>query len=279
MLQKIVFLILPLLAWGQAPLLQTAPPEVDQALRARVTEFFQYHTDGSVNFRKAYEIVAEDTKDEYFAKGKDVYKSFKVDSIKYSDNFTKAEVQVVVERIWEFRMQKNAQTVPLATTWKIENGKWVWYHDLNTPLMTPMGPSALQVKRNPDGTVELPKKIDQTVLAKAAQQILQSVSMNKSEVTLSADKPSSDEVIFHNGAQGSVRVVLDPVAQLPGFSAVLDKADLNANENAVLKLRYEPPDTDSRPQPATVRLKVEPFNQQFAITVKFAPSVKPPADR
>src|ERR1041385_3565406 len=80
--------------------------------------------------------------------------------------------------------------------------------------------------------------------------------------------PLVDEVIFHNGAQGSVRVVLDPVAQLPGFSAVLDKADLNANENAVLKLRYEPPDTDSRPQPATVRLKVEPFNQQFAITVK-----------
>src|ERR1700688_644511 len=43
-------LLLPLITSGQQQ--PAAPPEVEQALRARVTEFLQYHVDG--NFRKAY---------------------------------------------------------------------------------------------------------------------------------------------------------------------------------------------------------------------------------
>ena len=80
-------LLLPLAAFAQTP-----PPDVDQALRARVTEFFQAHVDGA--FRKAFEIVAEDTKDYYFATEKVRFKSFKIVDIKYSDNFTKAVVNL-----------------------------------------------------------------------------------------------------------------------------------------------------------------------------------------
>ncbi len=93
MLFRAAFVLLPVVAFAQTP-----PPEVDEALRARVTEFFQYHVDA--NFRKAYELVAEDTKEQYFGAQKWQFKSFKIDSIKYSDNFTKAEVQVTGQRMW-----------------------------------------------------------------------------------------------------------------------------------------------------------------------------------
>src|SRR5580658_6041018 len=48
----------------QPPAAFKAPPEVEQALRARVTEFFQFHVEG--NFRAAYGMIAEDTKEYYF---------------------------------------------------------------------------------------------------------------------------------------------------------------------------------------------------------------------
>ena len=31
-------------------------------------------------------------------------------------------------------------TVPSTTTWKIENGKWVWYKDAKDRAVTPVGP-------------------------------------------------------------------------------------------------------------------------------------------
>jgi len=63
MLNRVALVLLPCLAWAQAPADVTtpgAPADVDKALRARVSQFFQYHVDG--DFRKAYDIVAEDTR-------------------------------------------------------------------------------------------------------------------------------------------------------------------------------------------------------------------------
>ena len=87
-------MLLPVLAFAQ-----NAPPVVDQALRARVTEFFQDHVDG--NFRKAYDLVAEDTKDYYFGAQKFQFKSFHIDGIKFFDDYTKADVNVTGERVWQ----------------------------------------------------------------------------------------------------------------------------------------------------------------------------------
>ena len=83
--------MLPLIALGQQ---QTPPAEAEQALRARVTEFLQYHVDG--NFRKAYDMVAEDTKDDYFNSGKVQLKGFKIDDVKFTDDFTKATVTATI---------------------------------------------------------------------------------------------------------------------------------------------------------------------------------------
>src|SRR5208337_4156624 len=117
---------------------------------ARVIEFFQYHVDGS--YRKAMDMVADETKDEYFASGKMRLKSFKLEDIKYSDKFEKATVTTTVTRDWEIRLQNNTVTLPMITTWKLEHGKWVWYHNKQGEWLTPMGPSDYNaIKPNPDG--------------------------------------------------------------------------------------------------------------------------------
>jgi hypothetical protein len=254
-----------LLAMGQAP-----PPEVDQTLRARVTEFYQDHVDGS--FRKAFDLVADDSKDFYFGANKTQFKSFHIDKIDYKDNFTKAIVTLTVQRTMNVQTQQVLIPSTGPTSWKIENGKWVWYNDPGENQTTPMGPSDLSaIKPNPDGTVTLPKRLTPEMIAAAAKRIIgqQQSGVSKSEVTLPAGAPSSEQVIFHNGAPGAVQATLEVSPKLKGFRAELDKTSVNAGENAMLKIAYEP---EGQP-PATevaVRLMVRPFNQVFTVNVKFA---------
>ena len=53
-----------------------APPHVDEALRTRVSQFLQAHVDGK--FRNAIDLVADNSKDFYFAMEKRKYLSFEI---------------------------------------------------------------------------------------------------------------------------------------------------------------------------------------------------------
>jgi hypothetical protein len=268
---RAVLLLLPIAAFAQS-----APPaEVDQALRARVTEFFQNLVDAK--FLPAMDLVAAETKDEYFASGKTPLKAFQIRDVKYSGDFTKAVVNLYVKRVWAIETQQNIVDVDMSTTWKIENGKWVWYHEVAPDTwVTPMGPSNVElITRKADGTIGgIPQKLTQAAVDAAAQKILQQTGVDKPEITLPADKPSTERIIFHNGAQGSIRLELYP-PRLPGLTVSIEKADLNFGEDAVLNVSYQPPppvdgEAIPVPGPTAVFLVVIPFDKDFRIAVNFA---------
>jgi hypothetical protein len=265
-----------------------APPEVEQALRARVTEFFQLHVES--NFRKAYSMVAEDTKDYYFNNKKNTYLSFRIANVKFlNSDFTKASVDLECQQeMQRLEFRGVVIPVPMTTLWKIEDGKWMWYRDPNVTQLTPMGSSDLS-KIGAGATDEqiaaqLRKLTSPESIAQQAAKIYGQTSIDKQEVTLALDKPSSAEVTFHNGQPGYIKLVLNAGEKIAGFSATLDKVDVGANENAVLKLSYEPPTggeppagsgnarpsaPQTMPQAVQVRLFVQPFNQIFPVTVHF----------
>lgn len=246
------------------------PPEVEQALRARVSEFFGYHVEG--NFRKAYDLVADDTKDYYFATQKNQFLSFKIGQITYSENFTYAVVRVDGERKIRLRPEFPETVIiqPMVTTWKIENGKWVWYVDKSTLLPTPMsnGPHPLPVPSPNDITPKLPDLSEKAIQGRA-QDILKKSGVDKTSVWMSAKQESTEHVTFHNGQAGFVRVYLDPGPPVEGFSAKIEKNELNAGEDVVVTLHYVPGKTPP-PGGVAVKLNLEPFSQTFPIAVKFA---------
>jgi hypothetical protein len=267
MLIRYAIALLPLLAWAQTPAATTpgAPPDVDKALRARVSQFFQYHVDG--DFRKAYDLVAEDTKDEYFAAGKMKLKSFEIVDIKYSDDFRQAEVNTTAEMVWNIQLQNNVSIVPMLTTWKIEDGKWVWYHHLQTgAILTPMGPSLIDPAVNGSQVKKIPEHIDDKAISSAAAGIVKQLSLDKSQVKLSGEKPSSDKVVVHNGTPGYVRLSLAAVPELPGFTATLDKTDVGPNQDAVVRFEYTPAGKEYK-APFQIRVAADPFNQILPVTV------------
>jgi hypothetical protein len=115
------------------------PPDSDAALRARITEFFQYHVTGQ--FRKAEALVAEDSKDVFYNRNKPRYIKFlEIARIDYSENFTKALATVTVTSMemipgWT----AGAPTIPVLSNWKLEDGQWYWYVPPDTVMRTPFG--------------------------------------------------------------------------------------------------------------------------------------------
>lgn len=274
--QAAIFL-LPLAAFAQTP-----PPEVDQALRARVNEFFQAHVDA--NYRKAFEIVAEDTKDYYFATEKVRFKSFKVGDIKYSDDFTQAVVDVMGQREMKMRFDFPVvvEPVPMHSNWKLENGKWCWYDHTRLTWITAMGASDLDIlKPQPQaGGAAAPTTPDlsQAGIAALGNQIVQQSSVDKTELVLPLDKSTTEQIVFHNGQQGTIKLALMDGVRPPGLTAVLDKTDVNTGENAIVKVHYDPPANlppGAIPANFTLQLVMEPFSIRFPVTVRFSGPAKP----
>jgi len=261
-------ILLPLIAFGQQP---TAAAEAEQALRARVTEFLQYHVEG--NFRKAYDMVADDTKDDYFNSGKAQFKGFTIDKLEINDDFTKATVTTTISKTIYVVGQEFPTTVPSTTTWKVENGKWVWTNDVKGTGGAPMDPpTARPAVTTPAGNATdagLPKVLDDNTLAAATRSILQQVSVDKRQVTLAWNRVSEDKVIFHNGMTGSVQLELG-ATNMPGFNVKVEPSFVRAGADVPVVFRYDPGDPAiPRVDSITVELVVQPLNQAFTIQVNF----------
>src|SRR5271157_170369 len=138
MLRVMLFIFLAAATFGQTPLAtpeqappqasQKAPPEVEAALRARVTEFYKLQVEGK--FNQALQLVAEDTKDVFVGSNKPPYLSFEIQSVRYSGDFTTAQVMVIVKVVLPMEGFMG-QPLPMKTPsrWKLENGQWCYYED------------------------------------------------------------------------------------------------------------------------------------------------------
>lgn len=120
-------------------LFDKAPPDVDRALRARISEFFQDHVTGE--YRKAEKLVAEDTQDYFYDHGKPRYISFEIQNIKYNKDFTQAEAVVLCEQaIMMPGFNGKVMKIPTPSAWKLEkDGLWYWWVDPAKRNLTPFG--------------------------------------------------------------------------------------------------------------------------------------------
>lgn len=262
-----------------------APAEVRDALRARVTEFFNYHV-GPTN-RRSIEMVAEDTKDYYYASGKVNLLGFTIKDFDFTPDLNKAFVKLDFRQIWEVQDMRTEVTQATGTTWKIEDGKWVWFLDVqNTTNVwrTPMGPSAPPttktekptIQTNADGTLYIPSDFATPErLQEQAQTILAQSGLDKDTVTFTYGEAGEASVKFHNGVRGQISLKLYSDPHIPGMSIKVDKSDLFANEDGTVTFKYDPP-ADLVMAPGgtehTIKLEMIPFNQMHPIKLIMRPA-------
>jgi hypothetical protein len=206
---------------------ENPPPNVDEALRARVNEFFGYHVKGE--FRKAMNLVAQETQDEYFAAQKTRYEEFKIDSIRYTDNFTKAVVNLTVKEKKRLSVQfpETVFVEPTSVLWKVEDGKWCFYIDHKTNWMMPMGPSDQKLVEDArSGKNQLPAGFSPDKIKELGASILGQSSISRTDVQLPPDRPSVEEIVFTNGQGGTVKLSMSPMKVPEGMTVELDKTDV-----------------------------------------------------
>ena len=78
---------------AQIPTLDKPPQDIDDALRARIKQFYDYHL--SRKYRQCEQLIAEESKDDFYVMNKPQLEGYKIGNIEYSDHFTKAKVVIV----------------------------------------------------------------------------------------------------------------------------------------------------------------------------------------
>ncbi len=277
-LRLCLFLAACSLALGQdnSDLFEKAPPPIDEALRARVTQFYSAYVAGK--YREAYNLVAEDAQDAFMASPKQQYHSCEILKILYSENFTKASVVESCKGDWRFHGTVTPITIPLTSNWKVINDQWFWYLVKPTVMATPFSPSGY-VKLSPDqpDSANAAKPAVPSDMAAEARSILAQVSVDKTDVRLHAYESSKDEIHIRNGMQGTISFYFDNLP-IPGFKIKPEKTTLNANEETVIVFEYRLDDAmitcgecAKKPkEAATADLHIEPTRQRIPITVIFA---------
>jgi hypothetical protein len=220
--------LLAAVAWSQPadPFKPKPPAEVDQALRARIQEFFDLHV--KAQYRKAEELVAEDTKDYFYTHDKPKYLSCEITKIEYSDNFTKASSVVTCMRyIMMPGFSDRPMKVPGTNTWKLENGKWVWYVDQDALLNTPFG------RMKPGdfpGNGSTPPPPSLANIPTNGDFLMKQVKMDPQSVQLKPGETA--QVTITNGAPGPVDLVV--YGKLAGVDTKFDRPKLKSGEKATL---------------------------------------------
>lgn len=240
-----------------------APAGTNEALRARVSGFYQAFVDGK--FRKADDYVAEESKDSFFSMEKKPYKAFEVLDLYYTDDFKKAKVVTKVTTQTQNPRFGNMQMQPVVMTyWKFENGTWSWFdpaaagiHSVDTPFgkmtfgpVTAAGPTILGEKRV------------------STEEVLQKVSVDKETFRFSPAEGGTETVTVSNGLPGIITVVVEDWPSLPGFTVKADKTKLNEGEKATVTFAYK---AGARTPPyLNVNLYIPQTGQRFPIRIDFA---------
>jgi hypothetical protein len=260
-----------LLFQSSAGLFEKAPPAVDEALRVRITKFYQAHVQGK--FRAADEVVAEDSKDAFFAADKTRCYSFEIVQITYSENFTRASAVVTCEMDFSIPgADKVRVKAPRTTFWKVVDGQWWWYvvpteyHETPFGKMHsgPPGPASSTPVSPPSQPNAFPRPSPADVTA-----LMNPLKADKAEVRLRADKPGSDQVTVTNRLAGAVSLELH-CPSLPGLEMTLDRKELNKGEVAHVSIRFEPKDKLPADR-LTAQIRVPATGQVLPIRLIFEP--------
>lgn len=234
-----------------ADLFNKPPADVDRALRARIAEFFEDHVKGE--FRKAEALVAEDTKEFFYDTNKPHYLSFELVSIKYSDDFRKAEALVKCEQAVPFPgFIGKTMFFPTPSFWKVENGEWYWYVDKDRLNDSPFG--HMTPGPYPD---HAGKPAALPPIATSLQQFYAMVKADKSEVQLAPG--ASAKVAISNSSPGPITLVAR--SAVPGVEVRIDQAQVKAGDRAVLTIH-----AGDKASSGSVYVRVQPTGQ--IITIK-----------
>jgi hypothetical protein len=241
-----------------ADLFSKAPPEIDNALRERISKFYQAHVEGK--FRVADQYVSEDSKDIFFEADKRRCRSFEIVKINYEENFTRARAVVNCDTEMLLPPKGVMQVkMPVASSWRLESGTWFWFVE-GKSNQSPFG--AMNAGQG-DGVVQIPK-------GPSAEDLRKMIEVSESEFRVSPNERLTREIQVTNRMPGAVQLTLEPL-KATDIKASFDRHELKPQESATLTIEFTP-DAAHRRSPRTseeIVFAVAPANQKLRVRFFF----------
>lgn len=244
---------------ASSQVLDKPPQDVDDALRARIKQFYDFHVAGK--YRQAEDLVAEESKDDFFSLNKPEIHAYKVGNIEYSDHFTKAKAVIVgsmpVLIAWA---GGKIMDMPFASFWKIENGQWCWYYNREALRQTPFG----EVKTPPEPRGKRPTSLP-VMPAISIADLQSALKIDRTHVDLTSAKSETVRVTNTLPGPATLSIVSPqkPLAET-GIQAAFDKKDLKGGETAILTLGVGP---EVKAAIVPLQIVISPTNQILNFTV------------
>jgi hypothetical protein len=269
------------LAQDSTELVDKAPQPIDEALRARIDQYYQAFVAGK--YKDAYLLVDDESQDAFLEADKLQYKACEILRIRYSDNFTKALVVESCKSEWKWHGIVAPTSFPITSHWAVSNGQWYWHYVKPTQIPFPFSPTGFvpAPSAQTDAQTEA-KKTGPAIppdLRSAAQGILAKVSLDKRAVTLHPDQSSQDVIHVRNEMPGMVTLKLDDLS-MPGLKITVGKTQLQAHEETTILFEWRlddpallcPDCAKKTTGNSTVQLRISPTGQAFPINIAFVHS-------
>jgi hypothetical protein len=225
------------------------PAEVDEALRARINQFFQFLVDAK--YRQAEALVAEDSKDAYYNGQKPKFLTYELKDIEYSEQATRAKATLMCETVVAVPgFAGRPIKVSVGSTWKLVDGQWFWYVDPETARRTPFGTMTPGPGTRPPGMPAALPTDPGFAMGK--------IKVDKNVLNLHAGE--SAEVMLTNSAEGLMSISL--TGRIPGVDVKMDRMNLQMGEKAVLSIK-----TREGAQSGTLSVQVEQTNEVIPIQI------------
>lgn len=240
------------------------PAGVDEALRARIVEFYKLEQAG--RFRLAESLVCEESKDRYYDTEKQRWTSVDIIQTSYEDGFARAKATVALGTTLKTLTGPIPVKAPVTTLWSFEKGAWCRL--LPEPsvdgIVTPFG----TMKSAPgDAGSSSPFAGAFPSVPTSQEQLEALLKLSKTQTSLPATG-GSDKVEVHNGMPGSLqlRVICPGVV---GLECELSATEVPGGGKAALNLKYTPLPDKFRPPVADVRLVAEPLGVTKTVRIHF----------
>jgi hypothetical protein len=254
---------------------------------------------GDEKYRKAYDVVADDSKDAFLTSNKPHYDGFEIQKIVFSDNFTKAVVTTQIHTTLMFFGISAPEKAVEDSSWKMVDGQWYWYVAAQTteeskftpaqrvmmdrlhiippgtkpPAATPgtapfaLPPGALPPGMAAGGDPAMPSLGGKAAGSDLLKQLRSQVRLDRNSVELRADQPGTATVVVKSASNGPVRVAVSG-GGIPGLTVTLDKAEIPALGSATITIAWKPGELAKAPPSSAFRLSVLPSGMTLPFTVR-----------
>ena len=247
-------LLAGLLAAQNTP--RKAPPEVEEALKARVNEFYSLMQKSK--FRQAEALVGEESRDIFYGMAKSPIRDFRLEKIQFADDFRSAEV-VVACMAGNPRAASAGVYIPLTGKWRLLDGRW--FLVIEPRQTTPFGPMRFD---EPGAAKPLP--FERPTLGAISANAFR-VEPKSLEFPRQGPGTITRTVVISNNMPGMLQ--LEPEAfNMSGLKLNLPDKTIPPKGQITLQVAYDP-QAGQLSGHREVRIRVQPLNQVIAIPVEF----------